>query len=102
MLVGIGVIALCGLYYYVWMKLLPRLGNYSIRSEVIDVDDNGANTHRILRIPNSEVAEWDDTHDELGQKLRQRRGTHGDTTDTANITQLNYPNGPGEYKTSHD
>lgn len=101
MLVGIGVIALCGLYYYVWMKLLPRLGNYSIRSEVMDVDDNGANTHRILRIPNSEVAEWDDTHDELGQKLRQRRGTHG-TADTANTAQPDSPKGPGEHKTAQD
>ena len=78
MLTGIGVIVACGLYYYFWMKLLPRLGNYSIRSEVIDVDDNGANTHRILRIPNAEVTEWDAAHDELGQKLRHRRENGGD------------------------
>ena len=73
MLVGIGVIFMCGVYYWVWMQLLPKVRHYSIRSEVIDVDDNGANTHRILRIPNAEVSEWDATHDELGRKLLQRR-----------------------------
>ncbi|KAH7033704.1 amino acid permease-domain-containing protein [Microdochium trichocladiopsis] len=77
MLVGMGVIAVCGLYYYVWMKVLPRLGNYSIRSEVVEVDDNGANTHRILRVPNDEVAEWDATHDEQGRELRHRRRAGG-------------------------
>lgn len=48
------------------MKLLPRLGNYLIRSKVINVDESGANRHRILRTANSDVAEWDATHGELG------------------------------------
>lgn len=73
MIVGIGIMIICGAYYYVWMKLLPRWGKYSIRSEVISVDENGANTHRLLRVPDAEVGEWDATHDELGRKLRQRR-----------------------------
>ena len=70
MIVGIAVIGLCGAYYYVWMKVLPRWGNYVIRSQVIDVDDNGANTHRLLRVPNAEGADWDASHDELGRALR--------------------------------
>ncbi|KAI1066354.1 hypothetical protein LB506_008506, partial [Fusarium annulatum] len=69
MIVGIGIMAVCGIYYYVWMKVLPRWGNYSIRSQVISVDDNGANTHRLLRVPNSEVDQWDATHDDLGRDL---------------------------------
>lgn len=48
---------------------LPRWGNYSIRSQVISVDDDGANTHRLLRVPNSEVDQWDATHDDLGRDL---------------------------------
>ncbi|KAI3580313.1 amino acid permease-domain-containing protein [Fusarium oxysporum f. sp. albedinis] len=53
MIVGIGIMATCGIYYYLWMKVLPRWGNYGIRSQVISVDDNGANTHRLLRVRNS-------------------------------------------------
>ncbi|KAF4344215.1 high affinity methionine permease [Fusarium beomiforme] len=49
MIVGIGIMAICGIYYYLWMKVFPRWGNYSIRSQVVSVDDNGANTHRLLR-----------------------------------------------------
>ncbi|KAI8398917.1 hypothetical protein FOFC_20144 [Fusarium oxysporum] len=67
MIVGIGIMATCGIYYYLWMKVLPRWGNYSIRSQVISVDDNGANTHRLLRVPNSKVSEWDAAHDDLGR-----------------------------------
>ncbi|KAF5989188.1 high affinity methionine permease [Fusarium coicis] len=69
MIVGIGIMATYGIYYYLSMKVLPRWGNSSIRSQVISVDDNGANTHRLLRVPNSKVAEWDATHDELGRDL---------------------------------
>ncbi|KAM0296217.1 hypothetical protein HYE67_008081 [Fusarium culmorum] len=69
MIVGIAILGVCGLYYYVWMKLLPRWGGYKIRSQVISVDDNGANTHRLLKVPNDEVAEWDATHDDLGRDL---------------------------------
>ncbi|KAL7756653.1 hypothetical protein ACKLNR_013646 [Fusarium oxysporum f. sp. zingiberi] len=67
MIVGIGIMATCGIYYYLWMKVLPHWGNYSIRSQVISVDDNGANTHRLLRVPNSKVSEWDAAHDDLGR-----------------------------------
>ncbi|KAF1913065.1 amino acid permease-domain-containing protein [Ampelomyces quisqualis] len=70
MIVGIVVLGICGAYYYIWMKVLPRWGNYAIRSQVINVGDNGANTHRLLRVPNAEVADWDASHDELGRALR--------------------------------
>ena len=69
MIVGIAVIGVCGAYYYVWMDVLPRWGNYTIRSQVVNVDDNGANTHRLLRVPNAEVADWDANHDELGRAI---------------------------------
>ncbi|KAL5590528.1 hypothetical protein FOBRF1_014085 [Fusarium oxysporum] len=73
MIVGIGIMATCGIYYYLWMKVLPRWGNYSIRSQVISVDDNGANTHRLLRVPNSKVSERDAAHDDLGRDLPPQR-----------------------------
>lgn len=68
---GFSVI-ICGLYYVFWMHLLPKWKGYQIRTEITNVDDNGANTHRLVRIPNAEVAKWDEEHDEAGN-LRQRR-----------------------------
>lgn len=63
----------CGGYYYFWMHVLPKWKHYTIRSQVLDIDDNGANTHRLVRVPNAELDEWDATHDELG-RLRRRTG----------------------------
>ncbi|KAK7990076.1 hypothetical protein PG989_010391 [Apiospora arundinis] len=44
---------------------------YSIRPEIVEIDNNGAKTHHLVRVPNAELAEWDDAHDEAGN-LRRR------------------------------
>ncbi|KAH6974456.1 amino acid permease-domain-containing protein [Ilyonectria sp. MPI-CAGE-AT-0026] len=69
--VGIAIIIVCGLYYVFWMYLLPKWRGYEVRTETVSVDDNGANTHRIVKVPKSEVARWDEEHDEAGN-LRYR------------------------------
>lgn len=77
MITGILIIFICALYYYFWMTLLPRWGGYTIRSQVINVDDNGANTHRLLRVPNAQLEEFDASHDELGRELTKGRSGSG-------------------------
>jgi hypothetical protein len=67
MIMGIVVIGICGAYYYVWMKVLPRWGKYAIRSQV---DDDCADPHRLVRVSDAEVAFWDASHDELGRAIR--------------------------------
>ncbi|KAI1075994.1 amino acid transporter [Whalleya microplaca] len=69
--VGIGIIVACALYYVAWMYLLPRWGGYRIRPEISSVDDEGANTHRLVKVPLDNIAKWDDEHDEAG-RLRRR------------------------------
>ncbi|KAA1467531.1 amino acid transporter [Dentipellis sp. KUC8613] len=46
--VGLSVLALCGIYYYVWIVLLPRLGGYEIVEEVIELG-GGARTACLVR-----------------------------------------------------
>jgi len=46
--VGLSVLALCALYYYVWIVWLPKLGGYIIVAEVEELDD-GARTTRLTR-----------------------------------------------------
>ncbi|KAF9880069.1 high affinity methionine permease [Colletotrichum karsti] len=72
--VGIGIMILCGLYYVFWMHLLPRWMGYEIRTEIVEVDSDGANTHRLVKIPKAELPQWDATHDEAGN-LRRRNVT---------------------------
>lgn len=42
-----------------------------MRAEVVEVDDNGANTHRFVKVPISQIATWDAEHDDAGN-LRRR------------------------------
>ncbi|EPE30545.1 hypothetical protein GLAREA_03512 [Glarea lozoyensis ATCC 20868] len=67
-LTGIAILASCALYYWVWTYLLPHRGNYTIRQTVI-VLDNGAQTHKLNKVPNSELAEWDAKHDVVGNEI---------------------------------
>ncbi|KAI0555228.1 high-affinity methionine permease [Xylaria curta] len=69
--VGIGAIVLCAIYYIIWMYLLPKLGGYQLRPEILNVGNQGANTHRLLKVPLDEVDKWDREHDEAG-RLRRR------------------------------
>ncbi|EJD39110.1 amino acid transporter [Auricularia subglabra TFB-10046 SS5] len=46
--VGLGILALCGVYYYFWIILLPKWGGYEIIEEVVEMDD-GAKVRRLVR-----------------------------------------------------
>lgn len=67
-------IAVCGLYYYAWMKLIPQWRGYRIRTEILEVDENGANTNRLVKVPLADVAAWDAVHDEAGNLRRRHPG----------------------------
>ncbi|KAF2731965.1 amino acid transporter [Polyplosphaeria fusca] len=67
--VGIALILSMVAYYYVWIKLLPRLKKYQIRTETLVSDEDGSVTHRLLKVPNADVEEWDRTHDDAGNVL---------------------------------
>ncbi|KAF4969013.1 hypothetical protein FSARC_3667 [Fusarium sarcochroum] len=69
--VGIAIMILCGVYYVLWIYVIPKWRGYAIRLEVLEVDTNGANTHRLVRVPLVEIEKWDADHDDAGN-LRQR------------------------------
>ncbi|KAF2965241.1 hypothetical protein GQX73_g8324 [Xylaria multiplex] len=71
--VGVGVIVLCAIYYVIWMYALPKWKGYRLRPEILNIDDQGANTHRLVKVPIAEVEKWDREHDEAG-RLRRRNG----------------------------
>lgn len=78
MLTNSNRLLLCGLYYYLWIKVLPRVKGYELRQTVIEYD-NKSIVHHLVKVPKADVAHWDEEHDAEG-KLR-RRVAH-DTTDS--------------------
>ncbi|KAK9319226.1 amino acid permease-domain-containing protein [Lipomyces orientalis] len=60
-IVSIGVIGLCIFYYLVWSKVLPKVGGYQQRYLNYSLS-NGELGRTVIKIPNYQVAEWDDTH----------------------------------------
>ncbi|KAG0695133.1 amino acid/polyamine transporter I [Suillus ampliporus] len=56
--VGLGVLALCGVYYWLWIVFLPWLGGYTIVEEVERLED-GALVARLKRKHHPSVADTD-------------------------------------------
>ncbi|EDR08557.1 amino acid transporter [Laccaria bicolor S238N-H82] len=46
---GIGLLLCCGLYYWIWIKVLPQLGGYEIVEEIDELADGARNTRLVRR-----------------------------------------------------
>lgn len=66
--VGIAILLVCGLYYIAWMYVLPQLGKYRVRQEVLALE-NKEQAHRLVKVPVDELEQWDATHDALGREI---------------------------------
>ncbi|KAK9576096.1 hypothetical protein V6Z92_009378 [Aspergillus fumigatus] len=65
--VGLGIIGLCGVYYYVYIKVLPRLGGYAFRQIILQMED-GATAHKLVKVPKEQLKAWDAEHDATGRE----------------------------------
>ncbi|KAH8699188.1 amino acid permease-domain-containing protein [Talaromyces proteolyticus] len=72
LVVSIGLLVLSGIYYYVWVILLPKWKGYELRQTVLEFE-NGSISHKLVKVPNEELARWDEEHDAIGH-LRHRNG----------------------------
>ena len=57
-----------------WIYVIPRFRGYKICQEVITLD-NGAQTHALVKIPLTELAEWEATHDATGRSFNTDSGS---------------------------
>lgn len=55
------------MYYYVYIKVLPRLGGYAFRQTVLQMED-GATAHKLVKVPNEQLNAWDAEHDATGRE----------------------------------
>lgn len=73
----------CGIYYVVWIYVLPKWKGYAIRAKVMDVDGGGANTHRLVKVPLADLERWDSEHDDSGKLRSASSGLESDGIDEA-------------------
>ena len=59
----------CGLYYYVWIHLLPKLRHYQMRQQAIE-DGDGVVQHVLVKVPEKDLTKWDAEHDVTGRAVR--------------------------------
>lgn len=58
----------CAIYYYLWISVIPKLRGYRIRQEILRLED-GAQSHKLVKVPIDKLSEWDATHDAVGRLL---------------------------------
>lgn len=59
---------MCGLYYWLWVDVVPRWKGYRIRQEVMLLE-NGAQANKLVKVPVEELDRWDRKHDASGRRL---------------------------------
>lgn len=74
--VGVAILGVCGVYWWVWIHFLPGIRGYKIRQEL--VSDGDVSVHVLVKVPDGEVERWDATHDVLGNVVASDGG--GSTT----------------------
>ncbi|KAI5247310.1 amino acid transporter [Aureobasidium subglaciale] len=96
---GIGILLLCGVYYYSWLYVLPKLGKYQVKQEVIVLED-GSSTNSLVRVPLGELEKWNQDHDAAGRVIvagiwveaknegRSEQRTKRQTGDEESVVQL--------------
>ncbi|THC93469.1 hypothetical protein EYZ11_007054 [Aspergillus tanneri] len=66
LVVGIGLLLLCGIYYYVWIEALPKYKGYQYRQSLLEFDD-GSVVHKLVKVSNTDLDKWDEHHDAVGR-----------------------------------
>ncbi|KAA8649308.1 uncharacterized protein ATNIH1004_005209 [Aspergillus tanneri] len=54
LVVGIGLLLLCGIYYYVWIEALPKYKGYQYRQSLLEFDD-GSVVHKLVKVSNTDL-----------------------------------------------
>ncbi|EAU85304.1 high affinity methionine permease [Coprinopsis cinerea okayama7 len=72
-IVGLAILGVSGAVYALVIIILPKYGNYTIR-QLLERLPDGAQTNRLVKVPNDQLAEWDATHDEHGDVIDPKTG----------------------------
>ncbi|KAK0102245.1 hypothetical protein ONS95_005868 [Cadophora gregata] len=73
---GVGFLALCGIYYFLWAKLIPKWRGYELRQELVELGGR-AESHRVSKVPLQDIPAWDEKHDAVGRLRNRGVGVNG-------------------------
>ncbi|WVQ78135.1 hypothetical protein IAT38_000216 [Cryptococcus sp. DSM 104549] len=76
-LTGLGILALCGIYYILWTRIFPKIGGYRLRQGVIELE-GGAVSHKLIKVKLADLAKWDAEHDVSGREIRPEEPVYDD------------------------
>jgi hypothetical protein len=65
---GIGILLVCGVYYYLWLYALPKWGKYKVKQEVVVLED-GSSTNSLVKVALNDLEKWEQKHDEAGRAV---------------------------------
>jgi amino acid transporter len=85
--VGLGILAICGVYYAFWIYIIPHFGKYRIRQELIQLEDETSKVHRLVKVPLADLETWGQEHDVLGQKFSDVAGSGSDDVERVNVSK---------------
>lgn len=80
----------CAAYYWIWIHGIPYFRGYKIREEVVTLDD-GSKSHQLIKVPNSQVEEWDKIHDHAGRIITEAVDVSHKTASNVLITGKDAP-----------
>ncbi|KAK6457347.1 amino acid permease-domain-containing protein [Scheffersomyces xylosifermentans] len=83
----IGIYLACFVYYFVWAKILPKIGDYRHRTAFYDLP-NGERGHTVVKVKRDEIEKWDSEHDSTGRLI----GLHNsdDSLEIESVENISY------------
>ena len=79
---SIGILILCGIYYLMYIEVLPRIGRYRMRYKLVTLG-SGAQAHTLVKVPLNKLDEWDRRHNATGADLRESGSETEETAEEA-------------------
>ena len=61
-------IVACAVYYWVYIKVVPRIYKYRWRQEVSELA-GGEQLNTLVKVPVDQLVAWDNSHDAAGRRL---------------------------------
>ena len=70
------------MYYVFWIYILPRLGKYRIRYELVALDGESTKVNQFAKVPLADLETWDKEHYASGERktsaVNSRNGSESD------------------------
>lgn len=76
----IGLLLVCVFYYFVWARILPKIGNYAHRIELYELP-SGELGHTVIKVSREQLEQWDlENTQDVSQDFEDRESSKSRTS----------------------